>query len=1198
MSWDQEPVAIVGSSCRFAGGITSPSDLWELLAAPPDLSKEVPPERFNIKGFYHPDGEYPGTTNSPKAYWLDQDHRVFDASFFSITPKEAEAIDPQQRMLLEVVYEALESSGYTLQRYSGESVSVYAGVMTADYDTLSQRDDLTASRYYATGNARSIIANRISYFFNFCGPSMTIDTACSSSLVALHQAVLGLRAGDASMACVAGVNLMMTPEHFIAESSLHMLSPTGHCRMWDANADGYARGEGVAAILLKSLSRALADGDHIQGIIRATGVNSDGRTKGVTMPNPAAQAALITATYARVGLDPKDPRDRCQYFEAHGTGTQVGDATEATAICEAFFGGTLDEAPDAKLYVGSVKTVVGHTEGAAGLAGILKVMQAMQQQAIPPNLHLDRLNPNVKASSAHLQVPTALMSWPTVAAGQPLRASVNSFGFGGTNAHAIVERYDPAIHNVLVGLPPVGKRSHGAPCTPSSPIQGEVSVQIPLLLSANSQTSLSQLAAAYKDYLERHDSTAVEEVAWYLATHRSSFPYRIAVSGGSRSELIQSLEHYSRCDKPCSKGGLGGRNQSMSEKRGILGVFTGQGAQWPTMSARLLQSSRIYRQSIQGLDTILQSCPDPPSWTLQKELEAEAPMSRVNIASVSQPLCTAVQIALVDLLRTVGVTFTCVIGHSSGEIAAAYAAGRLTARDAILIAYYRGKHAHLAVGQAGEKGGMIAVALSVTDAAELCNREEFRGKISIAASNAYSSVTLSGDRDAVQQVHRLLTKKGTFVRPLIVDTAYHSYHMEKAVAAYIGSLDACNITPLPQGNGVFWISTVSKTGDAPNCDDLRASYWADNMVHTVLFREALERTISEFGLECAVEVGPHAALAGPATQIAKALLPRILPYSGVLDRRKDDRVAFSEFLGFMWAHHGPSSINIRRFVETSSCPGLANAWLEGMPSYPWDHTQLHHRESRISRQYHFRTHPPHELLGVRTRDDTEFELRWRNVLRLDKVPWIEHHKFQGQALLPASAYCIMALDAARIALNGRSASVIELQDLEFMSGITFEANSPGVETLFTLAIPTSARGSQESRSIEASFTLASCPADSHLPMRKNFTGGLRMILDEPYTDVFPGRKDHAETLPVSPSAFYRMMAGSGLEYTGPFKSLVSIDRRYNFSTATLKKKHPDDTTSLAVSPAMLDSCLQSCFMTFSSPGDKYVSNPWSFRSLF
>lgn len=383
---------MVGSSCRFTGGATSPHKLWNILLNPQDLSTEVPSERFNSKAFFHQDHEYHGTTNAPKAYWLDQDRRAFDASFFHVTPREAEAIDPQQRVLLEVSYEAFESAGYTLDEVSGQSVAVFAGVMTQDYDTISQRDDLFASQYSATGNAAAILSNRISYFFNLNGPSITINTACSASLVALNQAVLGLRARDFTMAVVAGVNLILAPGQAISESNLHMLSPTGHSRMWDAGADGYARGEGAAVLILKPLSNAIEDGDHIKAVIRETAVNSDGRTKGITMPSPTAQAALIRKTYLKTGLDPKDPKERCQYFEAHGTGTPAGDPCEAEAIADAFFGDvpSYPLAPpgsygarqkddgQSTVIVGSVKTVIGHTEGAAGLAGIFKVIQAMQ----------------------------------------------------------------------------------------------------------------------------------------------------------------------------------------------------------------------------------------------------------------------------------------------------------------------------------------------------------------------------------------------------------------------------------------------------------------------------------------------------------------------------------------------------------------------------------------------------------------------------------------------------------------------------------------------------------------------------------------------------------------------------------------------------------------------------------------------------
>lgn len=311
-----EPIAIVGSACRFPGGASSPSALWDLLREPRDLLKEIPVTRFNPRGFYHPDGEYHGSANVRCSYLLDEDHRQFDNNFFNVNPREAAALDPQQRLLLETVYESIESAGFSIDDMQGSQTSVYVGSMTADYYDIQLRDVDTTPQYLATGTARSILSNRISYFFDWHGPSMTLDTACSSSLVALHHAVQSLRAGESTVAIAAGVNLILGPEMYIFESKLHMLSPTGRSRMWDASADGYARGEGFAALTLKTLSQAIKDGDHIECVIRETGINQDGRTKGITMPSAESQAELIRATYRRAGLNLEKESDRCQYFEA------------------------------------------------------------------------------------------------------------------------------------------------------------------------------------------------------------------------------------------------------------------------------------------------------------------------------------------------------------------------------------------------------------------------------------------------------------------------------------------------------------------------------------------------------------------------------------------------------------------------------------------------------------------------------------------------------------------------------------------------------------------------------------------------------------------------------------------------------------------------------------------------------------------
>ncbi|XXG97955.1 DNA replication protein [Hypoxylon texense] len=1173
-----DPIAVVGSSCRFAGGATSTSKLWDVLCKAPDLSREVPPARFNAKAFYHPDGEYHGTTNSIKGYWLEQDHRVFDATMFNMNPVEAEATDPQQRLLLEVVYEAMESAGYTLSTYSGKKVAVFAGVMTADYDTLSQRDDLSASQYYATGNARSIISNRISYCFNFQGPSMTIDTACSSSLVALHQAVLSLRSNESVMACVAGVNLMITPEQFIVESSLHMLSPSGKSRMWDASADGYARGEGVAALLLKPLSRALADGDEIAAIIRETGTNSDGRTPGITLPNPQAQASLVRDTYSRSGLDASVPEDQCQYFEAHGTGTPAGDPREAEAIHGAFFG---DNATDTDvsnanhLLVGSIKTVLGHTEGAAGLAGLLKVIEAMKHGSVPPNLHLNSINPKVKPFCKRLQIPTSLVPWPTPPPGQPKRASVNSFGFGGSNAHVIVEAFDPRIHAKIYQQQTVNRMLKGFGRTEGTE---DRPFFLPLLLSAASQKSLRAVVASYRDYLLEHPNVCHGQLSLALSSRRTTLPYRLAVSASSRTQALETLSQILSKEPPTSD--LGIRSKSTTERPKVLGVFTGQGAQWATMSRSLFHTNEIYRDTIRRLDDVLKSCPEPPEWTLEEQIMAERNASLVDVAAVSQPLCTAIQVGLVDLLTSLGVGFHTVVGHSSGEIAAAYAAGKISAKDAILISYYRGSSAHLAGGCQGQKGGMLAVGISKEEALEFCSQPIFSGKIHVAASNAPSSVTLSGDMDAIQMAHGEFTASKRFSRVLRVDSAYHSPHMSKPAVAYVKALQSSDIKSDAQGNGTFWVSSVHGRSMSGN-EDLDSTYWKDNMVNMVRFDDAVVNALSKFGpFGCAVEIGPHAALKGPFTQTAKSLEFDI-PYLSALDRSKDDSLAFSDILGSLWSFFGLQGANLPTYVGQLPSLDILGTNLTDLPPYPWDHSQIHYREPRISRNYHQKSDAPHELLGSRTRDDNDHELRWRNILRPAKLPWVEHHSFQGQALLPASAYCIMALDAAYSLLRGRPASLIELHDMQILSGINVEGEFTGVEVLFTLAI----RENTEEM-IEAGITLASCPANGTTNMRLNMTATIKIHLGEPALDALPPRNpSESECLGTTHESFYHMMEQIGLTYTGPFRALDSIQRRYNCCSGSLKRWHPEDTTTLRISPATLDSCFQSAFLTYSSPGD-------------
>lgn len=568
-----EPVAIVGTACRLPGAANTPSKLWDLLKAPRDVLKEFPPERLSTAGFYNENGDMRGRANvRHKSYLLEEDVRHFDNAFFHINPNEAADMDPQQRILLEIVYEAFEAAGWSLSDVDGSQTSVHVGVMTDDYLLIQARDPDTLGGRAATGVSRAIIANRLSYAFNLRGASLALDTACSSSLVALHMAVQGLHRGEATQAVVAGTSLLMDSAMYIMGSSMHMFSPESRCRMWDKDANGYARGEGCAAVVLKTLTQAIRDNDHIECIIRGTGVNSNGQanSSGITIPSPVAQTALIQQTYRNAGLDPV--MDRCQYFECHGTGTQAGDPAEAQAIRDAFCD---DNEPRNKdiLFCGSIKTVIGHLEGCAGLAGIIKASLAIQNKAIPPNMHFNHLNPNIEPFYSGLEVPTSLLPWPETGDG-PRRASVNSFGFGGTNAHAIIESYELSNTRVSPRLP-TAEVANGSTCRSDS-LEGRLAG--PFVFSARSRGSLVDWLKQLLNHLRVNESVDLDSLSNTLHSKRSVFWYRVAVATVvDREDLMEKLEDQINLISTSIDGPPRSPPGSATwEEASILGVFTGQ----------------------------------------------------------------------------------------------------------------------------------------------------------------------------------------------------------------------------------------------------------------------------------------------------------------------------------------------------------------------------------------------------------------------------------------------------------------------------------------------------------------------------------------------------------------------------------------------------------------------------------------------
>lgn len=926
-------------------------------------------------------------------------------------------------------------------------------------------------------------------------------------------------------------------------------------------------GEGVAAVLLKTLSQALADNDPIEGIIRETAVNSDGHAApGLTMPSNITQAALIRECYARAGLDPiNNIADRPQFFHAHGTGTQAGDPQEAQAISRSLFPASAEVG---KLLVGSIKTIIGHTEGTAGVTSVIATSLALKYGIVPPNLHFQTLNPKVAPYYENLEIPTTATAWPELIDGQVRRASVNSFGFGGTNAHAIMEQYVPV---------PKGdaKLSHQTLFTP-------------LVFSAASEWSLRTMLSGHLDYLKTCAAVELEDLAYTLQHRRSDLAYRAFISAPTVEDGIQSLESLLS-----SESDLGTRSSVKATNARILGVFTGQGAQWPRMGARLVELSPFATKRVEELDAILQSVPstlDRPSWTLKEQLLAGKDTSRVTEAALSQPLCTVVQILLVDILHTAGIAFDAVVGHSSGEIGAAYAAGLVSARDAILIAYFRGLHAKLAASTNDKvlRGAMIAVGTSMDLATAFCEGH-FAGRLQLAAVNSASSVTLSGDEDAVDEAEQILKAQGTFARKLKVDTAYHSAHMSPCAAPYLESLDACGVKSLrqipEQCSGTTWYSSVYEGRRPLRATDLDNQYWVDNMCNPVLFSGALGSAAESLGsIDLAVEVGPHPALKGPAT----ATISADTPYIGLLSRGNDDAEELRAALGSIWTLLGAGSVQFSAVQELLSGRPESTQWsvVTDLPNYPFDHQRSFWHSSRVANHYKHRreTEVPNPVLGTPCSEAaTSGELQWRNFLRPSEMPWIRGHMLQGEMVFPATGYVTMAIEAmTSVALHSQTdrgynevtpMSILKLTNVEIPSAITFNDDSASVETVFNL----SALSKTEER-ITANWACYSVPEGSGNKVVLNAKGKAFAQLSQPQADELPpvvADGNAYNLVNVAEGPFYGNLSSIGYDYSSPFQGLSSMKRKPGYSAGSLMDQSGSEWyDELVLHPGMLDSALQ------------------------
>ena len=880
-------------------------------------------------------------------------------------------------------------------------------------------------KYNVTGTGAAILANRISYFYNLHGPSLTLDTACSSSLVGFHMGNQSIRDNESDISIIVGSALHFDPSIFITMTDLGFLSTDGRCRAFDANGSGYVRGEGICAVVLKRKSQAELDGNTVRAVVRGTGSNHDGHKEGITVPNSKAQEALIRTVYKNTGLSTHET----QYFEAHGTGTQAGDPREARAIGAVF-------APNRKhpLHVGSVKTNIGHLEGASGLAGIIKTTLSLEAGKILPNMLFQNPNPNIDFKQWKITVPTKVIDWKPINGVR--RASINSFGYGGANAHVILEGYQQAprqenkVHRLeQFHADMVGERPFLLPLTSHTEKAGK-------LLKKN-------FAAFVEDSLD----ISAGDLAYSLSDRgRSMHQYRSFIVGNDKQNVLKELN-----------GPGSAWTKSTDTKPRIGFIFTGQGAQWFAMGRQLMEQCPMFRQTIERCDEVLQRIPYKPDWSCVTELQKTKEESRVNGTAFSSPLCTAVQMAVVDLLREWGIEPSATVGHSAGEIPAAYAAGILSFDDAMACAYYRGYSLAMDVeGTSKVRGAMIAVGM--TEAEALAELEPYKGKVCIGAVNSHTSLTLSGDEPAIVELKESMEKRKIFVRQLQVERAFHSHHI-LPYAPMLSSL-VKDINPHPATCRMF----SSVTARLAESAKMGGDYFTANLVGQVRYADALTGTLldetEEQNVDVLVEIGPHPALKGPSRQIIQGLKLDI-PYVSTLARGVPDFEALLACAGQLFALGYPvnmKAVNSNLFIGADGSVSHTPAGQKlSLPSYSWDHGK-YWAETRLTRSHRLQKHR-HSILGAPMPGSMEQHPRWRSFLRPMELPWLSHHMIEGKVIFPAAGYITMAIEAAiRLDTSPKDIKQISLRDLTIKSALAVSDTEMGTEVLLEMQpVPTSAK---------------------------------------------------------------------------------------------------------------------------------------------
>ncbi len=1101
---NEDAIAIIGIGCRFPGANNAVA-FWDLLQGGIDAISEVPADRFSLDEYYDSDPAAAGKIVTRFGGFIDHVDQ-FDAHFFGISPREAARMDPQQRVLLEVAWEALEDAGQVRDRLAGTNTGVFIGISNNDYGRIQFNDVNRIDAYAGTGNALSIAANRISYVFDFHGPSLAVDTACSSSLVAVHQACNSLRRGESTLALAGGVNLILSPAITINFSKAGAMAPDGRCKTFDARANGYVRGEGAGVVVLKPLAQALADGDPIYAVIRGSAVNQDGRSNGLMAPNPHAQEAVLRAAYLSAGVAAAD----VQYVEAHGTGTLLGDPIEAKALGAVL---ALDRRPNSPCLIGSVKTNLGHLEAAAGIAGLIKVALSLKHRALPASLHFEEPNPHIPFDKLPLRVNTALCEWPTPPDTQML-AGVSSFGFGGTNVHVVVQ-----------GAPQSESHSLAQVTDDAEDRAADTTYLLPL--SARSEPALKALARSYRDFLNAPESSAsLYDICYAASARRSHHEYRLAAAGNSAAQLADALDAFIAGE---TRPGLSSGRKLSDRQRKLVFVFPGQGSQWFGMGRELLKDEPVFRDAIERCDRAMRPHGD---WSILKELEAaDASRSRLGEIDVLQPALFAIQVALAALWRSWGIEPHAVVGHSMGEVAAAHVAGALSLDDAVRVICTRSRLVKPTIG----RGAMAAVDLSIADSQRAIAGYEDR--VSIAVSNGPTSTVLSGDPAALETIVARLQSRDIFGRMIKVDFAAHSPDMEPLRADLKRALEGIQ----PQHPSIALYSTV--TGHDAEGLALDPDYWSRNLREPVLFSSAVEQLLTG-GHDIFLEISPHPILLSAIQQefrhtgLEGAAIPS-------LRRDEQENKVLTSSLGALYTTGYPIEWN--RIYTTAGRPIQ-------LPAYPWqrerfwmDPPEVVTREVGAGK---------HSLLGHHFKSAQSETHYWDGTVD-STLPYLDDHRIEGVAVLPAAVYLEMALAAAAEAFPSHSFTLKDVNLLKALFIVEGETRatqlvlSPNADATSSIHIY-SRSNENESWTLHATATL--CPDPK------------RVIEQQSLTEL----KTRC-TEQVSAADHYQKLGELGVTYGRSFKTIASLWRGANETIAELKT--PDEP---------IRQLLDACFQTFAT----------------